>query len=149
MEYKKLLEKYDDMYICSTNIPSEYIIEIALEVGKAMDIKVDEKLIENTCENEFKKGKERVCSFSNSEEYKRYIFLDCRVTDLLYRIIVRCTKEESEMVKDALYKWKYIAREEYKQPISKERDSRFCPNLMNYENDKNPAYLSLAKNELI
>lgn len=117
-KYFELLKKYDDLRQYAIHFPGDYSEQIALDVGKVMGILIDTELIKKTIWNRGRKpGEESICIFSDSNDKRCFILLECDPGDWIYTIIVRCSVDRSIIVKELLLDWYKRCGEEENLPI--------------------------------
>jgi hypothetical protein len=115
-KYSELLKKYDDLKQYSITFPGDYSEQIAVDVGKAMNIPIDTEIIKNIIWNRRRKrGEESICFFNNISNQRCFILLDCNPGDWIYSITARCTAEDDEKVSKVLLKWFNFCLREEKQ----------------------------------
>lgn len=116
MNYKKLLEKYDDMVLYSTIMLPECIEEATIDIGNVMRINMDRQEITKIIENEDIIGINKVKFFIAENDNRRFIYIDCHQKSDLYKICVRCLKKESKEVNVVVNKWYDMTAGEYGFP---------------------------------
>lgn len=147
MNYQHLLYKYDDMKLYSIAVTLEYVEEMAADIGNAMEINIDANKIKEAFQCKQAIGRDRICYFDNEEDNRCFILVDCRDTDYIYSIIVRCKNTNSQIVKNILLKWDKICREENGQVISIDLPDWMHDNT--YDEKFNPLINCLKINKLI
>lgn len=117
--YDYLEYRHDDMRIVEVNISSNYVKEVALEIGSILDINVDINKIEKALENNKTRGREKGCIFLTDKDERKGIYIDCssenRSKELrkLNSIFVKCLISEVEQVKSILNKWSKLPSEQF------------------------------------
>lgn len=112
-KFDELVNKYSDLRQYAIHFPGDYSEQIALDVGKMMEINVDGELIKATNLNRKRKlGEESICLFNGMNDRRCFILLECDPGDWIYTIIVRCSVDNSENTKKILLNWYKKCREE-------------------------------------
>ncbi|SFR92463.1 hypothetical protein [Anaeromicropila populeti] len=147
MNYMKLLDKYADMHLFSVLILSEYIKDAAQSLGKALNIKIEDKKIEHVIKSIDKMGVNRVYYVENSEDSRKFIFLNCPRTSYVYQISFRCLSNEVNLIMQAIQPWSSLTLDDLGVPnneplIDWMHDTK-------YESSFNPLFRNLKFNNLI
>jgi len=112
-KFNELVKKYNDLRQYEIYFPGEYSEQIAIDVGKIVDINVDAELITETFQNRKRKGgEESICLFRDSNDPRCFILVECNPGDWIQALIVRCSVDKSEGAKNTLLNWYKICREE-------------------------------------
>ncbi|MGC5324648.1 hypothetical protein [Brevibacillus sp. SYSU BS000544] len=100
-----------------TNIPSEYLIEVVKDLGKAMDIEIDvqqlDDLFESVGEN---KWYSEVFIARHKTDPGCFILVELRNNDYIFGFVIRCNETNYLQAKATLLRWDQFCREEYAQP---------------------------------
>lgn len=99
------------------DFPGKHALKIANDIGKIMNIPIDEEKIEDTMDNNGTYGIQNVCIFRDPDDAGSFIYLNCCNVDFLYTIVVRCRQDKGIGVRDKLLEWDKKLRAAYGQEI--------------------------------
>lgn len=102
--FDDLTKRFDDLGQYSIHFPGDYSEQIALEMGRILDISIDTEIIKKTLWNRTRRyGEESICLFRNENDNRCFVLIECDPGDWIYTVVVRCEIKDCENVRTTLH----------------------------------------------